>query len=200
MLTLTRRKGERLNVGLSVEITVLEITAGRVRLGINAPRRLAVHRGEIVARMELANRSALAKRAMDPSAEQCVLHFSEGLIGMPEHTRLMLCEVNDDSGLHVLVSKTDPCVQLAVAAAEHVLLNYPTREAQAAADLDDEEAAIALVVTLPSEGNLAFVNLQAPVVIGLQSRVGRQVILARDDLPLRHPLLLPLTPPLAQPK
>ena len=148
MLTLTRRKGERLNVGLSVEITVLEISGGRVRLGISAPRRLPVHRGEVVERMELANRAALARRAENEVGhEQSVLSFPEGLIGLPDHRELVLCESNDDTGLFVLVSKADPCVQLSVIEARLVLPDYPIREACSAADFEHEEAAVALVVT-----------------------------------------------------
>jgi len=194
MLTLTRRKGERLNVGLSVEITVLEISAGRVRLGITAPRRLPVHRGEVVERMELANRSALAKRSADEVGEgRAVLQFPEGMIGLAEHTEWVLCEAADQPGLFVLVSKTDPCIQLAVVEAKSVLPDYPLREACAAADFEHEETAVAVVVTQVTEG--ATVNLQAPVVMGLQSRQGRQVILLRDDLQLRHSITIPLVAP-----
>jgi carbon storage regulator len=194
MLTLTRRKGERLNVGLSVEITVLEISGGRVRLGITAPRRLPVHRGEVVERMELANRGALARRyANELGEDRKILHFPEGLIGLPEHRELVLCESNDDSGLFVLVSKSDPCIQLAVVEAKQVLADYPIREACIAADFEHEEAAVALVVTVNGEARTGSANLQAPIVMGLSSRHGRQVILLREDLPLRHEIHLPLT-------
>jgi carbon storage regulator len=195
MLTLTRRKGERLNVGLSVEITVLEISGGRVRLGISAPRRLPVHRGEVVERMELANRAALARRAANEVGdEHGALFFPEGLIGMPEHKDLVLCESTDDSGLFVLVSKMDPCIQLAVVEAKLVIPDYPVREACIAADFEHEEAAVALVVTQGSAEHGSTVNLQAPIVMGLASRHGRQVILLREDLPLRHALTLPIAP------
>ena len=193
MLTLTRRKGERLNVGLSVEITVLEISAGRVRLGITAPRRLPVHRGEVVERMELANRTALARRTDDVGEGRTTLHFPEGLIGLPEHTELVLCEAADQPGLFVLVSKVDPCIQLAVVEAKSVMPDYPLRDACAAADFEHEEAAVAVVVTQGTSGPTA--NLQAPVVMGLTSRQGRQVILLRDDLGLRTPIAGPLGTP-----
>jgi flagellar assembly factor FliW len=126
-----------------------------------------------------------------------VLLFPEGLIGLPEHRELVLCESNDDSGLFVLVSKSDPCIQLAVVEAKLVLPDYPIREACAAADFEHEEAAVALVVTQGAEGHASTVNLQAPVVMGLASRHGRQVILLREDLPLRHTITLPIVPAVA---
>jgi flagellar assembly factor FliW len=52
---------------------------------------------------------------------------------------------------------------------------------------------MAVVVTHGQEGPTA--NLQAPVVMGLSSRQGRQVILSRDDLALRQPITLPLGTP-----
>jgi carbon storage regulator len=196
MLTLTRRKGERLNVGLSVEITVLDISGGRVRLGITAPRRLPVHRGEVIDRMELANRAALARRGeQEVGAGRSDLFFAEGLIGMPEQRELVLCESTDGSGLFILVSKSDPCIQLAVVEAKLVLSNYPIHDACIAADFEHEETAVALVVTMGGEGQSATVNLQAPIVMGLASRHGRQVILLREDLPLRHELTLPISAP-----
>ena len=48
MLILTRRLTETLVIGDSVTITVLDIKGGRVRIGVNAPRDVAVQREEIL--------------------------------------------------------------------------------------------------------------------------------------------------------
>lgn len=50
MLVLTRRPKERLRIGESVVITVLGIKGSQVRIGIEAPRHIAVDREEIHAR------------------------------------------------------------------------------------------------------------------------------------------------------
>lgn len=47
MLILTRRVGETLNIGDDVTTTVLGVNGNQVRIGINAPRNVAVHRSEI---------------------------------------------------------------------------------------------------------------------------------------------------------
>ncbi|MDH2923826.1 carbon storage regulator CsrA [Nicoletella semolina] len=47
MLILTRKSGERLLIGENVEITVLSVRGNQVKLGVNAPKDIAVYREEI---------------------------------------------------------------------------------------------------------------------------------------------------------
>jgi carbon storage regulator len=58
MLVLTRRPGESIMIGDDVVITVLEVRGDVVRLGINAPRTVQVHREEIYRELQAANRAA----------------------------------------------------------------------------------------------------------------------------------------------
>ena len=51
LLVLSRRRDQTLVIGDNVEVTVLEIKGGQVRLGINAPKAVQVHRGEIHAKV-----------------------------------------------------------------------------------------------------------------------------------------------------
>ena len=52
MLILTRRVGETLMVGDQVTVTVLGVKGNQVRIGVNAPRDVAVHREEIYQRIQ----------------------------------------------------------------------------------------------------------------------------------------------------
>jgi len=52
MLILTRRVGETLMIGEEVTVTVLGVKGNQVRIGVNAPRDVAVHREEIYDRIK----------------------------------------------------------------------------------------------------------------------------------------------------
>ena len=58
MLILTRRINETLNIGDDVQVTVLGIKGNQVRIGINAPRDVPVHREEIYQRIKREERLA----------------------------------------------------------------------------------------------------------------------------------------------
>lgn len=52
MLILTRRVGESLMIGEEVKVTVLGVKGTQVRIGVNAPKEVAVHREEIYQRIQ----------------------------------------------------------------------------------------------------------------------------------------------------
>ena len=52
MLILTRRVGETVMIGEEVTVTVLGVKGNQVRIGVNAPRDVAVHREEIFERIK----------------------------------------------------------------------------------------------------------------------------------------------------
>ena len=59
MLVLTRRPGESIIVGKDIVITVIEIKGGQVRIGIDAPRDIQVHREEIYEQVRQENLEAV---------------------------------------------------------------------------------------------------------------------------------------------
>ena len=58
MLALSRKINESIMIGHDIEITVLEIKGEQVKLGINAPKNIAIYRKEIYMQIEEANKAA----------------------------------------------------------------------------------------------------------------------------------------------
>lgn len=63
MLVLSRRRGESIVIGNDVVVSVLEVRGGQVRLGVDAPRHLQVHREEVYVAVSEANVAAVAAAA-----------------------------------------------------------------------------------------------------------------------------------------
>lgn len=73
MLVLSRRAGESVVLGDDITVTVLEVRGDVVRIGIDAPRSLKVHRSELLAQLEESN-----KQAASPS-DDVVAELSKAL-------------------------------------------------------------------------------------------------------------------------
>ena len=72
MLVLTRHANQSIMIGHDIVVTVLEVRGDQVRIGIRAPRHVDVHREEVFAALQQANRAAAS-----PSAEAL-----EGLVDL----------------------------------------------------------------------------------------------------------------------
>ncbi|MDC7127320.1 MAG: carbon storage regulator CsrA [Spirochaetales bacterium] len=59
MLILTRKKNESINIGDSIEISVIEIKGDQVKIGINAPKEIKVYRKEVYLAIQEENKEAL---------------------------------------------------------------------------------------------------------------------------------------------
>ena len=60
MLVLTRKTGESIVIGNDIRVTVLEMQGRQIRLGIEAPTDVSVHRGEVYERIREENELAAA--------------------------------------------------------------------------------------------------------------------------------------------
>ena len=69
MLILTRRVGETVMIGNDVTVTVLGVKGNQVRVGINAPKNVAVHREEIYERIK-REQEGLGEGGESPNGHQ----------------------------------------------------------------------------------------------------------------------------------
>ena len=65
MLVLTRKSGEKIVIGDNIVVTVLDVAGTQVRIGIEAPREIAVHRSEIHKKIQEENLLAASVDAAD---------------------------------------------------------------------------------------------------------------------------------------
>ena len=68
MLVLSRKRGEKLVIAGGIVLTVVEIRGDKVRLGIEAPREVTVHRKEVQDEIERKERERIAKVAAQNGA------------------------------------------------------------------------------------------------------------------------------------
>ena len=197
MLTLTRRVGERIAIGNDVEIEVVAIQGGRVRVGIRAPKELRVYRGELVDKIRGENMNARAEGKAPALPEGLpIIDFPDGLVGMPAMTRWVVFDLaeeipsvpnEDHFDVRLLVSVDDANYRLLILDLERFDGRYPVAEAATAAQFPGRAVAVGGVVTAPAQGETT-VNRLAPIVVDLEQRVGRQVIMESDELPVQFPL------------
>ena len=78
MLVLSRRVGESVAIGDDVVVTVLEVRGEVIRVGIDAPRSVAVHRAELLAQLQSTNREAASPSDASVDALQRALRGKPG--------------------------------------------------------------------------------------------------------------------------
>ncbi|MEL7207171.1 MAG: carbon storage regulator CsrA [Actinomycetota bacterium] len=68
MLVLSRREGQSIVIGGDVVVTVVSIRGDQIRIGVEAPRSITIHRQEVAVAIEAANRDALVSADIDTGA------------------------------------------------------------------------------------------------------------------------------------
>lgn len=71
MLVLSRKKGQSIMIGHDIEISIVDIQGEQIRLGINAPRDVTIHRKEVFEEIIQENKQA-ASTSLDPQAIRAI--------------------------------------------------------------------------------------------------------------------------------
>jgi carbon storage regulator len=77
MLVLTRKKGQSIVVNDNIEITVLDVQGDQIRIGIEAPKEISVHRKEVYLEIQEENRKAAESKAISATALDEILKMKK---------------------------------------------------------------------------------------------------------------------------
>jgi len=83
MLVLSRRVGERLIIGDDIVVTIIEVRSDGVRIGIDAPRDVRVHRAEVLEAVTAANADAAAADDATAAELRRLVAPSDGVSSRP---------------------------------------------------------------------------------------------------------------------
>ncbi|MDA8419094.1 MAG: carbon storage regulator CsrA [Desulfobacteraceae bacterium] len=87
MLILTRKVGEAIAIDERITVRVLEVKGGQVKLGVEAPAQVTVHREEVLAKIAEVNRQAAAQEATDLDRVARLMAADKGSKGSEAVTR-----------------------------------------------------------------------------------------------------------------
>lgn len=121
-----------------------------------------------------------------------VLSFPDALPGFPEARRFVLVNVTDSDVYFWLQSLDDPALAFLCAIPWGFFPDYapevPDDDQEMLELTREEDAMVLCLLTVHREENSITANLLGPVIVNMQSRVGRQVVLYSDEYPVQAPL------------
>jgi flagellar assembly factor FliW len=124
--------------------------------------------------------------------EDQLVNFPSGIPGFPSSQRFCLVQVKPNSRFQLLQSADDPELAFVVTDPMQIDEEYPVeRVRKMAEDLGieaGEPIAVASIVTVPAPPGKPSVNMMAPLVMGVNSQTGVQVILHDSPFSVRHEL------------
>ncbi len=130
--------------------------------------------------------------------EEHVIHFDEGLIGIPDKTKFLLIEKEDFKPFSYLQSVDDPTFILIVVNPMLIEKEYKFsifRGDLEAIDIKDEnDFSLLSIVIFAQKVQDITINLKAPLLINVHTKQALQVILQNDDYSVEEPLMKANTP------
>ncbi len=125
--------------------------------------------------------------------ENEVVRFPEGLLGFPDHKDFVILEHKADSPFFWLQSLSAPALAFVMMDPFMIRADYLEELSRPHTvlleNIKEEKAALFALVTIPpGKVEEMTVNLLGPLVVDLETRVGKQVILDNSDYSHRHPV------------
>lgn len=120
-----------------------------------------------------------------------VIDFPTGIPGFPMSTHYLLMSENEDEELFFWLQSVDEGdVAFTLMDVYKVLLDYDPkvedREIDVLGELCDQPLLVYNIVVIPDDVRKMRVNLRAPVVMNLNTNLGKQVVCTNEDYPVRY--------------
>ncbi|MDI6869873.1 MAG: flagellar assembly protein FliW [Bacillota bacterium] len=129
-------------------------------------------------------------------AEEKVLRFPDGLLGFEHCKRFVILEHDPETPFKWLQSVDDPDLAFVIISPAEFMPEYSVelgRDDVVKLGLKDaDDAAVYVLVVIPEDPSAMTANLQGPLVLNAERRLGRQVVLADGRYRTRHPILAEL--------
>jgi len=127
--------------------------------------------------------------------EDRVIHFPEGLLGFPDQKAFIIQQHKPGSSFYWLQSVVLPYLAFVIinpflGEKDYLRELTPTDQGYFSGIEDGRTLALALVTVKPESVPPLTMNLVGPVIINLENRTGRQVVLSTTRYTCRHPLVL----------
>jgi flagellar assembly factor FliW len=124
--------------------------------------------------------------------EQEFINFSHGVPGFENYRQYIIRNYKEQSPFLVMQSTEKVDLAFILIGLEQIVPGYSIAlPDEVVAELKvsrPEEVIIRVIVTLPEDLHKATVNLAAPIVINMQTKLAKQIILNNPDYGLKHPL------------
>ena len=124
-----------------------------------------------------------------------IIEFPEGILGFPELKKFTLMfdlDNSSPSGLNFLVSLDEPAFMMPVVPAIAVKPDYsPSITAdieKAIGPLTEDNLLILVTMTIPSDITQMTVNLNAPIIVNVESRKAIQAMVENDGYDIKYPI------------
>ncbi len=113
-----------------------------------------------------------------------VFHFPDGLLGFEKYNNFVLINHEETAPLRWLISVDDPTIGFPLINPWMVDIKYKPGK-----NIDLESEAAFVVITLGNKERVMTANMKAPLVLGVETREGRQIVMSSDKYSTKQPVI-----------
>ncbi len=113
-----------------------------------------------------------------------VFHFPDGLLGFEKYNNFVLINHEETAPLRWLISVDDPTIGFPLINPWMVDIKYNPGK-----NIDLESEAAFVVITLGNKERVMTANMKAPLVLGVETREGRQIVMSSDKYSTKQPVI-----------